>query len=132
MQRAFLMTLLLVSFPSSAGSLEYVCTVKSELSVGDGGLLKPHKNPIEVGRIFVIDRTTGKILGRPFRNSTASEVRVLNRGGSKHSFEVLSVSSPTGKVTTDLVAVHEYVRNEEKPFIGVESGLGTVYSGTCK
>lgn len=132
MRRAFIITLLLVPLTSGAGPLEYVCTVKSELFVGDDGLLKPHKNPIEVGRTFAIDRTTGRIVGRPFSNSTASEVKVLNRGGSKHSFEVLSVSSPTGKVTTDLVAVHEYVKSEEKPFIGVESGIGSVYSGTCK
>ena len=124
--------LLLLPIASGAGPFEYVCTIKQELSVASDGSLKPYKNPIEVGNTFAIDRKTGKIIGKPFNNSTAGEVKVLNGGSTKHSFEVLSVSSPTGKVTTDLIAVHEYMKGQEKTFIGVESGTGTVYSGTCK
>lgn len=132
MRRACLVIMLLVPLTCHADTLQYFCVVKSEISVDDNGVLTPPRNQTMVGKSFSINRKTGKIIGALFRNSTASEVKVLNRGSDVHSFEVLSVSSPTGKVTTDLVAVHEYVEKEEKPFIGVESGIGWMYSGTCK
>lgn len=130
MNRAFLFFLLLVPAVCAAGPFEYVCTVKQELSVTNDGNLKLHKNPIEVGNTFGIDRRTGKIIGRPFSNSTAREVKIITQGDSSRNFEVLSASSPTGKATTDLVIVHEWQKGFEKTFVGLESG--TVYSGTCK
>lgn len=130
MNRTFLLFLLLVPAVCTAGPFEYVCTIKQELSVTDDGNLKPHKNPIEIGNTFAIDRKTGKIIGRPFNNSTAREVKIITQGDSRRNFEVLSASSPTGKATTDLVIVHEWEKGYEKTFVGLESN--TVYSGKCK
>jgi hypothetical protein len=130
MNRHLIFSLLLLPAASTAGPLEYVCTVKQELSVTDDGNLKPYKNPIEIGNTFSIDRKTGKIIGRSFSNSTAREVQIITQGDSSRNFEVLSASSPTGKATTDLVIVHEWKKGLEKPFVGLESGM--VYSGTCK
>lgn len=130
MNRAFLIFLLLVPTVCAAGPFEYVCTIKQELSVTSDGSLKPHKNPIEVGKTFGIDRRTGKVVGRPFTNSTAREIEIITQGDSSRNFEVLSASSLTGKATTDLVIVHEWQKSLEKAFIGLSSG--TVYSGTCK
>jgi len=128
--RTFLFLSLLAPVVCDADPLGYVCTIKQELSVTDDGNLESYKNPIEIGNIFGIDRRTGKIIGRPFSNSTAREVKIITQGDSSRNFEVLSASSPTGKVTTDLVIVHEWQKGHEKAFIGLSSG--TVYSGTCK
>ncbi|MGZ0019940.1 hypothetical protein [Nitrosomonas sp. sh817] len=128
--RTFLFFSLLAPVVCDAGPLEYVCTIKQELSVTNDGNLKSYENPIEVGNTFGIDRRTGKIIGRPLSNSTAREVKIITQGDSSRNFEVLSASSPTGKATTDLVIVHEWQKDHEKAFIGLSSG--TVYSGTCK
>lgn len=130
MKRSLISLLLLMPALSAAGPLEYVCTVKQELSIIDDGYLKPHGNPIEVGNLFKIDRKTGKIIGPPFGNSTARDVQIITQGDSSRNFEVLSASSPTGKATSDLVIVHEWKKGIEKTFVGLASGF--VYSGTCK
>ncbi len=131
MNRVLLFFVLCLPLASGAGPTDYVCTIKQELSVTDDGNLTPHKKPIEIGNTFAIDRKTGKILGRPFSNSTAREVKVITQGDKTHNFEVLSASSPTAKVTTDLIVVHEWMKSHEKTFVGLSSE-GTTYSGTCK
>ena len=130
MKRLLIFLWLLLPAVGAAGPLEYICTVKQELSVTDDGNFKPHKNPIEVGNIFGIDRKTGRIIGRPFSNSTAREVQIITQGDSSRNFEVLSASSPVGKAETDLVIIHEWEEGLEKTFVGLQSN--TVYSGTCK
>ena len=130
MNRGLLIFLLFVPTVCAAGPFEYVCMIKQELSVTNDGNLKPHKNPIEVGNTFGIDRRTGKIIGRPFTNSTAREIEIITQGNSSRNCEVLSASSQTGKATTDLVIVQEWQKGPEKTFIGLSSGA--VYSGTCK
>lgn len=128
--RTFLFFLLLAPVVCDAGTLEYVCTIKQELSLTDDGNLESYKNPIEIGNTFGIDRRTGRIIGRPFSNSTAREVKIITQGDSSRNFEVMSASSPTGKATTDLVIVREWQKGHKKSFVGLSSG--TVYSGTCK
>lgn len=131
MIRTLLLSLLFIPLTCVAGPTDYVCTVKQELYVTDDGNLNPHNKPIEIGNTFAIDRKTGKILGRPFSNSTAREVKVITQGDSTRNFEVLSSSSPTSKATTDLIVVHEWMKGHEKTFVGLSSE-GTTYSGTCK
>ena len=113
----------------TADLLGYVCTIKQELSVTSDGDFKPHKKPIEIGSTFGVDRKTGKIIGRPFTNATAKEIRIITQGNSSRNFEVLSASSPTGKATTDLVIIHEWEKNYEKTFTALSND--TAYSGIC-
>ena len=88
----------------------------------------PAKNRDE-SRLMVVDRKTGKIIGRPFTNATAKEIRIITQGNSSRNFEVLSASSPTGKATTDLVIIHEWEKNYEKTFTALSND--TAYSGIC-
>jgi hypothetical protein len=129
--RIYLLLPLLIPAICNAADLEYKCTVKGEISLQDDGNLKPHARPIEIGKQFVVDRVSGKVVSAPLRNLTAAEIRVLNRGSKDHTFELLSVSSPTGKATTDLLVIHEFVKNKNKPFVAVTS-VGEVYSGICE
>lgn len=131
MNRILMTFVLSLPLTSYAGPTDYVCIIKQELFVTADGKLTPHKKSIEIGNTFAIDRETGKILGRPFSNSTAREVKIITQGDKTHNFEVLSASSPFARVTTDLVVVHEWMKTPEKKFIGLSSE-GTVYSGTCK
>jgi len=129
--RIYLLLPLLIPAICNAADLEYKCTVRSETSLQDDGNLKPHARSVEIGKQFVVDRVSGKVVSAPLRNLTAAEIRVLNRGGKDHTFELLSVSSPTGKATTDLLVIHEFVKNKNKPFVAVTS-IGEVYSGICE
>ena len=123
--------ILLVSTTCHAGLLEYSCTVRTELSLNDDGLLKPYPLPQAVGSTFIVDRQRGTILGKPMRNTTAAEVRVLSRGSKESAFKVISIASDgAGKATTDLLTIHEFVSPRQKPFVALTS-LGEVYSGTC-
>ena len=101
------------------------------MSLQDNGSLEPYARPIEIGKTFGVDRISGKVVTAPLRNLTAAEIKVLNRGDKDHTFELLSVSSPTGKVTTDLLVIQEFVKSKDKPFVAVTS-VGEVYSGICE
>lgn len=129
--RIYILLPLLIPALCGAADLEYKCTVKSEMFLQDDGSLKLHARPIEVGKQFAVDRVSGKVVSAPLRNLTASEIRVLNRGTNDHTFELLSVSSPDGKATTDLLVIHELVKNKNKPFVAVTS-TGEVLSGICE
>lgn len=112
-----------------AGEIEYSCVIKSELVTTDNGNLRPYRNPIDVGKIFIIDKLNGRISGYPFRNSTAGKVEIITSGGKGQSFVILSTSSPTGKVTTDLIVIEAWNNSPNKPFTAVSGS--NVYSGTC-
>ena len=113
-----------------AGPFEYVCAINQEFVVNKDGDLRQYKKPIAVGNSFAIDRRTGRVVGRPFTNTTASKVEIITRGDHARHFEVLSASSPIGKATTDLIVVEEWQKGPNKPFVGLSAG--TVYSGVCK
>ncbi len=129
--RIYILLSLLMPALCSAADLEYRCTVKAELFLQGNGNLEPHVRPIEIGKTFAVDRVGGKVISAPLRNLTAAEIRVLSRGDEDHTFELLSVSSPTGKVSTDLLVIREFVKNKRKPFVAVTS-IGEVYSGICE
>lgn len=125
----FIATIIFPCF-SYAAQNNYLCVIKSELHVNDDGLLIPHKNPLNIGKNFQINKNTGEIKGYPFTNATAGRVEVITKGDSRKSFEVLSTSSPNGRVLSDLIIVEEWHKSLNKPFSAI-SGW-SVYSGTCK
>lgn len=130
--RIYILLSLLIPALCSAGELEYRCAVRTELSLEGDGNIKPYPRPIEMGKLFSVDRVSGKVISAPLRNLTAAEVKVLNRGDKDHTFELLSVSSPNfGKATTDFLVIQEFVKNKKKPFVAVTSS-GEVYSGICE
>lgn len=101
------------------------------MSLQDNGNIKPHAQPIEIEKSFSVDRVSGKVVSTPLRNLSAAEVKVLSHGDKNHPFELLSLSSPNGKATTDLLVIQEFVKNKKKPFVAVTSS-GEVYSGICE
>ena len=129
--RIYILLPLLIPALCGAADLEYKCVVKGEMFLQDNGYLKPHARPVDIGKQFAVDRVSGKVVSAPLRNLTAAEIRVLNRGDKDHAFELLSVSSPTGKANADLLVIHEFVKNKSKPFVAVTS-IGEVYSGICE
>jgi len=129
--RIYILLSLLIPALCSAGELEYRCVVRTELSLEDDGNIKPYPRPIEIGKSFGVDRVSGKVVNSPLRNLTAAEVKVLNHGDKDHTFELLSMSSSNGKVTTDFLVIQEFVKDKKKPFVAVTSS-GEVYSGICE
>lgn len=129
--RAPLLLLSLIPSLSSGAVMEYKCLVHTELSLDSNGTLKPYRLPQHLGKTFDVDRLAGTIVGAPLRNLTAGAVRVLQKGDSDHTFQLLSLSSPTGKVTTDFLTVLEFVPEKQKPFLAMTSG-GVVYAGVCE
>lgn len=114
-----------------AGEVSYDCAIKQETFLRDDGSLKPYPRNLYVGQKFVVDRIKGAIVGQLLQNSTASEIVILNEGTDKRPFELLSISSINGKVTTDLLVVQHNLPDTVKPFVALAS-TGNVYSGTCK
>lgn len=129
--RNYILILFFIPTFCQAADLKYQCTVNTEMSLQDNGNLKNYLLPINKGKIFEVDRVSGIIDKPPLRNKTASEIRVLNRGDKNHNYELLSTSSPTAKVTNDLLIIHEFVKSKGKPFVAINS-LGEVYSGICE
>lgn len=112
-----------------AGEIEYSCVIKSELVTTDNGNLRPNKNHQNIGKVFIIDKLNGHISGYLLGNATAGKVEIITSGGKGQSFVILSTSSPTGKVTTDLLVIEAWNKSPNKPFTAVSGS--NVYSGTC-
>lgn len=113
-----------------AAPTQYVCTVVQELFLDNSGTLTPYKRALEVGNTFVVDRLSGKIIGRPLTNLTARRIEVVTRGNKGRNFEVFSPSvSGIGKAQSGLLVIREWEVGSEKPFVAFD---GDIYSGTCK
>lgn len=113
----------------NAGENNYHCYIQSELSTTDNGILENRKKPLYIGNRFHVNKLSGLISGEPFSNLTAGKIEIVTQAGEGRNFEVLSSSSPNGRVLTDLIVIQSWNKSSKKPFTAISSS--SVYSGIC-
>ena len=118
---------------ADAGPAGYQCVVVQELHLARNGTLKAFPRPLEVGKRFAINRTTGALAETTasFWSPSDAITTVLATGNNKNSFVVSYVApSDGGGVHATHVSIDEFSEGSKKPFI-VTSSSG-IYSGTCE
>jgi len=113
---------------ASFAQSDYKCVVKTDSRLEDDG--STSSNGLTVGEEFVVDRSTGVMIGA-FRNSNnfheGNKPHVLDYGSSQQAFKAITIFQP--KVSVDYLYVQEFSSSSEKPFMFV-TGSST-YTGLC-
>jgi hypothetical protein len=106
-----------------ADEISFRCIVKNEYHLTkDGQLIKPDKY-YYCNSSFVVERSSGKILGGVFNNEGDYQKNVIGGG----SFKVFSFAEKRG--VAESVAIKTHQEGQKKPFIGIDY-LQTVVTGT--
>lgn len=113
---------------SHAGSQAYICTVTAFHRLADDGNLSSSTEDPIVGKVFTVDRESGKIIGK-YISSTGFETKVLDSGSEKQSFKVVA-TNPLGFLHVLYLVIEEFQRELRKPFILFDGT--SAYSGTCE
>ena len=116
-----------------ADEISFRCTVKNEYRLADDGqLVKPEKY-FYTGASFIVERSTGRIIGGAFHNMGIAgfksdwKMKVID-SGSAGSFKVFSFAEQRG--VAESLAVITRQEGEKKAFVGIDY-LQTVVTGIC-
>jgi hypothetical protein len=111
----------------------YECNILSAQALNDDGKLRESQRlTIYVGTTFYVDRDRGTIVGGPFANGKATDIKVLDRGNEGFSFLVIWLDARPLTTFGGYLQVQEYVAGADKPFLAVDGNGTETYSGLCK
>ena len=132
-----LVVLLLISPVSFA---DFNCEVKDMKRLSDDGSLITLPNPWQVGSVFVVNRTSGKVSGK---SAPMLDMTVLYVGDDENAWKgissrllnrvIESVNSPSGVVAgsgLDALWISTFEKGPNKPFIYYDSTM--VSTGICR
>lgn len=134
-----LVVLLLISPVSFA---DFNCKVKDMKRLSDDGSLITLPNPWQVGSVFVVNRTSGKVSGK---SAPMLDMTVLYVGDDENAWKgissrllnrvIESVNSPSGVVSSagnglDALWISTFEKGPNKPFIYYDSTM--VSTGICR
>ncbi len=116
---------------SNAGEYSYECTIENLYQLKNNGELEK-KSQIEQdffqGNKFYVNRRNGQITGITLPTDIAKEVRVINRGSSKHNFQTIAVFENFSDDEWQVLSIEEFTEGKIKPFIafavtGITTGI---------
>ena len=119
--------------PGLAAPDQYVCTIVEARALDGDGSQGAMTEPAIVGRRFVVNRTSGVLVGPDgaFWARSDSKFAVMVRGDAQDPFVSMAVTMRGNQVTSAVhVTVHEPHAGPLKPFV-VVSGR-QVASGLCE
>ncbi len=121
--------LFVVSFNAVAGELTYTCKINNVYELASYGSLK-HSDLEEQfkGSEFVISRVTGDIIGVVVPTLLPRSIKIIIKGNDENPFR--SIADIRNGV--QLIEIHEFVPDEEKPFITISIGGAKIVTGLCK
>lgn len=111
-------------------SERYHCVIQDQIQAGDSGKRLPAAalrvaNHYELQ--FIVDRSSGRVMGDVFANHDAQRVEILDPGSNQQAFKLLAVFGPN--ISVDYLQIKEYHVRAEKPFTGMSQGKA--YTGVC-
>lgn len=120
---------LLTSFGVNAAG--YKCIVIDGKQVSEDGKLISLDDFFSptIGKEFVVDRETGKIISKTFGNSHADNIEVLDQGSSENSFKSIAHYGPNR--TISYLVINQFHEQKAKSFTYWHT-FGAIYSGTCE
>jgi hypothetical protein len=125
-----ILLLTLFGIAGIANSAEgYKCKVLMAKSLTKAGeMAKTGYSNIYVGKEFVVDINTGRMIGAISNGNHTAQPTVLDRGSKDQGYKVITIYKPF--VSVDYLNVEEFTNSPEKPFMFIESS--TVISGICR
>ncbi len=106
----------------------YKCTVEDVSQLDDvGELTKTAWMQVYKGKEFVVDVSTGRMIGGITNANAAGQPQVLDSGSEEQSLKVITIFGPN--VAVDYLLVRVFQEGAQKPFIFVTGEA--VLSGTC-
>ena len=128
-KRIIILTISLMFFYSAvfsfADEISFRCTVKHYYELkADGQLIE--KNSYPKGCSFVVEKSTGKIIGDVFDNTGDYQVKVIGNGSG--SYKVFSFSEKRN--VAESLSIITRQEGKQKPFVGIDF-LQAIATGTC-
>ena len=106
----------------------FKCTVKAVGNLQDDGTHSHESVFTSIGDEFVVDRGTGRMVGRLTNHSIGGQPKVIDAGSAAQAFKVLTVFSPN--VSINYLQINVYEGTYEKTFFFIE--FNEYISGLCK
>jgi len=125
--------ILIISSIVNANSDSFKCTVLDAASVSSEGKLDMTNGFVNIYKDkkteFVVDRGTGRILGKLISNHNPyGSPEILDRGSKNQSFKVLTIYKPF--VQVDYLYIKSWVDAPKKPFYFLS--MEGLITGTCE
>jgi hypothetical protein len=110
------LSVLFVLFPTLGfGADAYKCEIHGGYGLVDSGeFVETAWAKMWVGREFIVDKDSGKMIGGFSNSGTGGDPKVLDRGSTDQAFKVITIYKPMTAV--DYLYVQEFNENAEKPF----------------
>ena len=106
----------------------FKCSVQDAKKVSENGLLVSNNvTKIYIGREFVVDRESGKMIGEVTNHNSGFIPKVFDYLPSENGYKVVTTYSPHPSI--DYLHIVEYVESLEKPFFYTTGS--TIMSGKC-
>ena len=121
---AFLSLLILLSSPASLAQSAYKCVINDAKRVADDGTFSEWTQ--NVGKDFVVDRTTGRMSGALRNHATNGDPQVIDFGSTKSAYKAVTIYKPF--VALDYIYINQF-SGPAKPFIYLTGSI--TYSGVC-
>ena len=97
----------------------YKCVVKDATQLKDDGTQSEAKDVlVTIGDEFVVDKVTGRMIGRLSNHSMNRQPKVIDFGSDDQAFKALTIFEPY--VTVNYLYIEEYAQSFQKPFFFVE------------
>ncbi len=129
MKIAFFLLLIFISYNSYSYQIDaYKCKVIGGKEVQSNGNLEAtgytnHYTNTE----FVVDKETGKVIGKLINSNPQGKPQVLDYGSPQQAFKVLTVYRPI--VSVDLLTINEFEESHDKTFLFQKGS--TIFHGLC-
>lgn len=115
----------LVSGYAYAGQNTYICTIGAS-SIVDSKELSSFGNEIFVGKQFIVDRSTGKMIGDPI-NTNGYTTQVVSTAVSGDAFQMVAINRFRSAM---YLGIQDFADGVDKPF--VLASWFMVFSGSCQ
>jgi hypothetical protein len=94
----------------------YQCTIKTSALVTDDGKLSVNSfTKIFVGRKFVVDVGSGRMIGDVSNHNAFGDPILINRGDKENGFKAVTVFKPNPAI--DVINVETFADGRLKPFV---------------
>ena len=118
---------------ANAGEYSYECTIENLYQLKNNGELKEASKIAKdyfQGDKFYVNRRNGQITGSTLPTDLAKEVRVINRGSSKHNFKTIAVFENFADDEWQVLSIEEFKEGKIKPFMAF--AITGITTGICE
>ena len=131
MKRNMMPWLLCVFSPGLFAADNFQCTVNNAYTLERNGELDSTTPvaKIEVGKVFTVDRETGRMIGSGLTNHmSGQQPKVYDYLPQENSYKAITIYAPN--FTVDYLEIRTYEDGKLKPFL-YKGAWGSIMTGVC-